>query len=466
MKRINLGQMILSLVLIVFSAFTVILILFDVNKPFYYDFLFLLPLTFLFLSIFCNQLYRLIPSNLGVSIIIILFFCRMVITPLLFTIADYPATITKNIESNTTYSIFLICYEAFAIFSFLLYKVIHKKPLTTSIEHSKKLNYKYFLLLLLILFLILLIIKITPEILLAYRTVFQINDEYFVNFEDAQITKKYGTTFIKKLSLTTGFYLTRAAIILFPAYGIIFFSQKKHTALNKFISLILCFTPLFFIAGAIAKSLIYMICLFLLRSYLYPSKRQNFKLLLTITIGGTVAIAWWLFRVSANNIKSTEIVSFFATRFMTYFSGVNIVSGVFNLPKDLVYKLRYFLYDYLDSIPYGNTIFDLSHEGIQTFFNFYNNTFGQIPTTIGMGWYYFGPIFSPLYSIIFSYISYQSGERVKIERNPFKRLRLLLMIFYFAMGIIMYNIEITFTSFFSLFLPMYFMERIAYKKEK
>ena len=176
-------------------------------------------------------------------------------------------------------------------------------------------------------------------------------------------------------------------------------------------------------------------------------------------------LVWWL----VFNVKTS--LSFYETmsgRLSAYFSGVNIVSGVFNLPYELDYRIKYFLYDFMTTIPFGHTIFGISDPTIQEFFNSYNYSQGQIPTTIGMGYYYFGNIFAPAYSMIFAYLAYRSFYLLEMGKvySPFQYIRLLYSIFVFSMGIVMYNIEITMILVFSVLIPMYILERLAYDSPK
>ena len=465
-KRNNSFQILLCVFISLFSLLVSLILLFDVNKPSYYSLLFLLPLLFSFFSVIFNKLYFEIPSNLGVSLIIILTFVRTVISPLLMFFGDYEGTITYRIDENTSYAILLVVYEMFCIF-LLMYIMISKYNKSTKKENSeiiyseKPIGMKLYALILLILILILFVCNyITPQLLSSYRTIFDITDENFTAFEDSYVTATYGTTFIKKLSLVTGFYLVRALIVIIPAFLIIKFSQKK-TLLRKFLSICCCFIPFFFIGGAIAKSLIYFVCLFLLYNYLFYQSKFTKKSIVLFCFAGIIVIAWWIFRADWNDIAGQ-----FSKRFSAYFSGVNVVSGVFNLPNSFEYKVRYFLYDFTSTFPYGGTIFNISHETVQPFFNYFNYSSGQIPPTVGMSCYYFGPILAPIYSIIFASIAINAGQQFKlrISGNPIRYIRLMLNIFTFSMGIIMYNIEITMTSFFSLLLPMYILERITYQK--
>lgn len=462
----NVFQVLLCLTMSLFALFVSILLLIDIKKPIYYSLLFLLPLSFMVMSIALSKIYNEIPRNLGITMIIILLFVRTVLSPMFMYLGDYSITISYGIEKNTWYAILLVFYETICLFLLIYIKTVNFNKVSNDLSDTRYSSNSYgmriYLIILIALSGILIICQyITPELLSSYRSIFDMSNEFFTNYEDSQTVVKYGTSFIKKLSLVTGQYLIRALLIIWPTYLIVKLSNKK-TYFSKLISAICCFIPVFFIGGAIAKSLIYVVCLLFLYNYIYNNKDFTRKSIKLICFGGIVVIVWWIL-----NIDSQHAMEQFSRRFSAYFSGVNVVSGVFNLPNSMEYKLRYFLYDFTSTIPFGNTIFGISHETIQPFFNEYNFSHGQIPPTIGLGYYYFGPILAPLYSLIFATIAINAGEKLKqsISGNPMKYIRLLITIFTFSMGIIMYNIEITMTSWFCLLIPMYILERISYKKE-
>ncbi|MBQ9796921.1 MAG: oligosaccharide repeat unit polymerase [Clostridia bacterium] len=470
MGRTKVGQMALCFSFIIMGFIATAALLLDFNKPHYYDVLFLMPLVFSLLSFVFYQIYFLIPSNLGVSLIVCLSFWRMVITPLFMSLGDYSVVLQYNLSANTDKAVFLICYEMMAIF-IALYVLCRRsnkqKDGSVVLRGNAKISKIYVLLLIFILVILAFCISTTPELLEGYRTVFEISEQFFVNHEDAYIVEQYGKDFISKLSLVLGQYFMRAAVIIVPAFLIILLLRKQSVSpVAKILSFLMCLLPLFFIGGAIARSLIYCVELFLLRSYMTPSKRTNKRMAFLILVAAVLVIIWWLFRLDVNG-GVDNVFAYFSETFNSYFSGVNIVSGVFNMPNDFEIKLHYFIYDYIGSVPFGNTLFGLTGDRIQPFFNAFNGTTGQIPTTIGMGYYYFGYLLAPLYSILFACIAFKASEKVQQcnTQTPVRYIRLLVMIFSFSMGIIMYNIEILFTNVFSLILPMYIMERISYKKE-
>ena len=435
-----------------------------------YRFLFLLPLSFLVFSSIFKKVYSLFFDNLGVTIILSLYFVRMVISPLFMFLGNYNVSITYNVSQNTTKSILLICYEFFCVIG--LFYILTKKHVNRGkvkadnfiVGDKSGESLLYMKLVLLILMAICICLIITPELIKIYRPITAgFTDKNFTSLEDSYIIGKYSVDFISKLSLVTGNYLMRAVLLILPATFIIATVQMK-IKFYKVISLLFCTIPLFFVPGAIARSLIYVVILFILRMYLINNKPDYKIFIWVFAVCAIFVLLWWGLRsvISGSSVGLFEGLS---SRISAYFSGVNIVSGTFNLPEEFNFKLRYFLYDFTQTMPYGNTIFNTQHEPIQSFFNKHNLSFGQIPTTIGMGYYYFGAILSPVYSIGFAYVAFICGYNFNNSSNPFQYIRLLKSVIDFSMGIIMYNIEITMTSFYTLLLPLYIMERICFKKE-
>lgn len=469
-KEYRLGNWIMILVISTISLICFILLITDSNQPNYYNMLCALPLSFMVISLAFYKIYFFIPQNVGLSLVVFLCFIRNVISPLMMYFGNYYSTISKGISSTTNDAILLVIYENLIVF-FVLYlcvnnnqnRQVNEQPIYKSLsEHGKKVYITLVIMMLAILFLC---IHFTPQLMTSYRPITEINDQFFTNMEDADIVRKYGSSFLSKLSLVIGNYVMRIALLIVPASIIVLMHEKEGLARNvcKIISFLICFVPLFFIGGAIARSLIYIICLLLLREMLYNPTKINRRIVVIAGLEFATILLFWTARDTATNADFRGL----SLKFSSYFSGVNIVSGVFNLPKEFNYRLKYFLFDYITTLPFGNTIFHTSGEmTIQPFFNMYNDSHGQIPPTIGMGYYYFGAILAPIYSIIFVLISFRTGEKIRCKEfnNPFQFARLIYTVFIFSMGIIMYNIEITMTNTLCILVPIMIMEKIAYDK--
>lgn len=467
-RNINLGNLLLLYVFSFLSVLCFILLITDNNRPICYDALCVLPLSFLIFSWSFYKIYLMIPSNMGISLVVTLFFVRDVLSPLAMYMGNYTSTISVGINENTINAIFLIVYENLIVFACLYMCVVNKTDSTIYELPSYKIITKrgkriYIILVMTMLIALIICIHYTPQLLITYRSILEINDQHFANMEDGFIVKKYGTSFSLKLSLVIGNYIMRIALLIVPATLIVLIHDFKNNRVTKYLTLIICFLPFLYIGGAIGRSLIYTICLILLRDSLFNPKSINKHIVLVAALGFITIIIYWTTR----NLENGFDYAGMSKRFSSYFSSVNIVSGVFNLPRNIEYRLRYFIFDFITTLPFGNTIFGTAGETtVQPFFNMYNDSQGQIPPTIAMGYYYFGSLLAPVYSVIFSLIAFRAGEKIRCKNfdNPFQFTRLMYTIFTFSMGIIMYNIEITMTNTLCILLPMVIMERCAYER--
>ena len=456
----------LILTTIILISFSVsIILLADFDKPTHYNLLFVLPLIYALYLLVYAKLFKSFFDNLGITLILGLLFVRLVISPIFKFLGGYNDKIILDASHNTPIAIILVAYETIAIMTtlFLLVKKYPDKENKSNISNcSFQVNRRYIGVLFILVIIQISIFIYTPGLLEGYRSIFGIKDPTFTHLEQTYITQKYGTSFGAKLSLVTGQYLMKLLRLLLPNTIIILINRKKRNKYRKVLSYFVLLSQLFLIDGAIARSIIYILISFLLISYIYPYKRIK-KIAKILIISSISVIFYWLFR---SNLVGGEINQYFSSVFNSYFSGVNIVSGSFNLPKDYGIRLQYFLYDFLKAIPYGNTIFALSETDSQIFFNLVNGTTGQIPTTIGSGYYYFGFLLSPIYSIIFAVMAYKTGQKANQASSLISKLRYLFLTITFSMGIIMYNIPITLTNLFSVGIPMYIIEKFAYGKHK
>lgn len=441
-----------------------LIILADLDKPAHYNLLFVLPLLFaLYLVVYARVLWSFF-DNLGITMILGLLFVRLVISPFFKCLGGYIDVITLNVHSNTPISITLVAYETIAIMT-TMFLLVKKKPHNGKMKNISNssfiVNRKYINSILFILIIIQIAIFIyTPGLLEGYRSIFNISDEAFTHYEQTHIIRKYVTSFGTKLSLVTGSFLMKLLKLLLPSVIIIEINRKKRNKYRQALSYIVVLSQFFLIDGAIARSIIYALILVLLINYIYPYNRIK-KIAKILIISSVAVILYWILRF---NLTGGEMIQYFSSKLNNYFSGVNIVSGSLNLQNDIEIKLQYFLYDFLKSIPYGNTLFSLGESNMAIYFNLINGTLGQIPTTIGSGYYYFGFLFSPIYSIIFTIMSYKMGHKANQTSNLIAKTLYLFLTVTFAMGIIMYNIEITLTNLFSVGIPMHLIEKFSYVK--
>ena len=436
--------------------------------PSYYDMLYLLPLTFGFCCIVFFPVFMKVIDNFGILLIIALFFVRMCVSPALISICGIDETIKINLDENTKQAILLVCYECIVIFATIAILVLKdknkNKKLIFSLNENKERNRVYLFLFVSFAALIIMYI-LEPHIFDVYRTIFSITDPNFSSIENSYIIDKYGTTFVKKFVLVSSNYLIKVLRIVVPCVIMERLSKSKRIYLSRFISLLCVMSSFLVVDGAIARSLYYAVILVFVYIYLFSPKHAMWKILGLFMCGAVLVLTYWVLRYSTSAEKSIKgFFDYFSRALSSYFSGVNVVSGSFNLIRDIKTQLHYFIYDYAKSVPFGNTLFGLTGGELSVWFNEINNSSGQIPSTIGTGYYYFGPVLAPLYSCIFTIIAYKASANSYKTSKALYIATYMLTAFYCALGIIMYNMPITIGNLFQIIIPMFIVARIVYGK--
>ena len=135
-----------------------------------------------------------------------------------------------------------------------------------------------------------------------------------------------------------------------------------------------------------------------------------------------------------------------------YFTGVDNVAAMFNVPSG--YESESFCAGVLGAIPFNSTLFGNHGNKLQHYFNVFNNAYGQIPPTIGAGYYYFGTIISPIISGLFVLMSMKYYKAANKEDASLKYVAHIFCSIVFALGTVMYSPSITLAWYFSWGIPL------------
>lgn len=425
-----------------------------------YELLFVLPFSFSIMLLLSRNCWKEMPENFGITVLTVLEFIRLVVSPILVVSAGYYELVRWNDSSNNSKGIMLIAYEAVCIgLALRVYtKTTHYKTLDIDDAASnRRMNH----IVLALISITLAICVLAPEILIGYRTIFGLfTDISYTSVEQSMIVSEYSSSFFKKLLLVTGNYLFKVVRILVPTY-ILVVIRNRTARVYRIICYAIILSPFFIVDGTIARSLFYSVFLLIIYYQLYGMDMK--KMIVPIVASGILVGVYFWTRFSITG--GTDFVRYMAEKSIDYFAGANVVGATFNLPQDFGTRFKYFGYDLLRTIPYANTIFGLnSGDNIQRFFNLsIGMTGGQIPPTIGMGSYYFSVIFAPAYSIIFARTCKKYGRKSRTAKNPYYRLVYIYMSFITALGICMYSIDVTLLTMTQVILPIYIIARICYK---
>lgn len=135
-----------------------------------------------------------------------------------------------------------------------------------------------------------------------------------------------------------------------------------------------------------------------------------------------------------------------------YFTGIDNVAATFNIPSG--YARETFRAGLLGAIPFNSTLFGNRGKKFQYYYNLYNNAYGQIPPTIGTGYYYFGAFLSPVISGLFVILSMRYYKKSEHMEASLRYVAVVFCSIVFALGTVMYSPSITLSWYFSWGIPM------------
>lgn len=428
-----------------------------------YTFLFVLPITFICFLLITHSCWNEMPMNIGTTVLFALEFIRLVVSPTLVAMSNYYSVITYNQVNNNFMGITLLVYETFCIAFALAIKSKCKYYNYQCID-NKDANRKMSFIVIFALIITIVICYFAPEILKNYRLITGVfTDDEFTNIEQSYIVNKFSINMFKKIMLVSANYVLKIMRVLIPIYLMV--QLKIHNfKFSKTISKFIVISPFLLVDGAIARSLYLTLLFLLIYNFLYGIDVK--KLYFPLVFSFILVMVFFIARFKV--LGFDNIYEYMADKSIDYFAGVNIIGASCNLPTGVEYRHHYFSLDLLRSIPFANTLFKLNpSDYVQIFFNKNNMMFGgQIPTTIGMGYYYFSFIFAPVYSVIFAIICKKNGKKAIEQNNPYYKLIYYYISFICALGIGMYNIEITLGTIVQIIFPIYIITRFSYRREE
>lgn len=463
MNRVN-DYYIVYYLLVLFSLISCFVTLLSFDGPEYYDALFLLPLSFIILLLINTKNINEVFTNFGVILIIALEFIRLVVSPMFLVLSGYYEIIKFNVAANTPKAIGLLVYETIIIAIALRQpiKIRNKRPLShgefcCGISRLHKFMALYTSVLLVV-------CLMAPDILLAHRTIIgAFTDKSFTSMTlDTVIAAN--PTGLKHYMLMISRLLITPYRLLLPAYLIIvlrYYLKKR----NKWLAWLISFFPFLMVNDVIAQSVYFTMFLLLMNCFM---DKVSYKVIVLILVAAVSAvIIYFLGRFLVSKNDGDSLIMDFAERSVTYFSGLNLVSGSFNQPWDLGNKYQYFLYDFLKAIPFNKTLLGLD-TSISSDRLFHSSNFinFEIPTTIGMCYYYFGALFAPLYSFVLARFAKRSSIKLQKENIPLLKVVYMFAAFIFSLGIVMYNVEIACTTLVQIVLPIYIIAKISFRRRK
>lgn len=435
------------------------------NEP-GYGLLPLMPLTFGIMSfVSSNMIKRNIPENYGATLILSLLMIKSVILPLFFQMGNYVTEFRASLVNTMQSAILISVYEIIAVFLTLIaldarnYRYLKKITKKESTVYYNFRVMKFWVIALLIVFILTFIIE--PNCKYFYLSIYNLTDLNFTNNEMSTIIDNYSNGFISKLIMVLHNYLTKIVRFLVPLHFIVLI-HRNNVNYSGFIGCIfVSLINLIIIDGTIARGFMYAFVLLLLTCIVYGREKDFYK----IAIAAIAALGLYFYIRAVFAVGISEAMWSYLSRYIgSYFSSVANTAATLNMNLKWEETLRFIVYDYLESVPFGNTLFGLESISFQKFFNSTNLSYGQIPTTIGTSCIYFGYILAPIYSIAFTIIGYKAGVVAKYSNSVFKKGIFILLAMHCAMAITMYYIKIVLVVIIGTIIPMIIINRLIEKK--
>ena len=429
-------------------------------------FITLLPLGFCLITLLFYKNYRIAKNDVTFLIIEALYFIRMSLLPFLYAFNCNVQLFEgrKYVGGYINKSCLLMLYEFLATQIVIYLHIYLKKINKIKVAHFiVKGDISKFLIIGLSVFIIIVYIFI-PQYATNFKTIFNLSD---VNFTIAEtnVTYQIGTVGrIIKTLFSMSFQIFR---ILLPAYIIRKLDKKNSNSKLILVTLVIaCLMQFLFLTSTFAEAIVACLAIILYYTHLFPEKKKKmFTFVIICTIGIMIlyfSVRYFVKIDTSLYNKSNGPILYMTQIISAYFTGVDNVAAIFNVEKS--FKSEAFKAGLVGAIPFNSTLFGNRGNKLQYFYNNYNGAYGQIPPTIGAGYYYFGIFLSPIISMLFVKLSLIYYDKAQKIDKSIKYIAEIFCSIIFALGTVMYSPSITLAWFFGWGVPMLILSSFTGEK--
>lgn len=473
--KIKIYSLYTSVIAIAFLITTLIAL--DNNVRDGYQLLWLLPLSFIIVSIFTINITNSLLKNLSVTIIWGGYFVRFVLTPLLLMLGDYQVIFRTLTTSNIENAIFLMAYEIFIVFICLEMYLIESKRYNNKININKKNNEAlkledskilHFGLIILSLICVSIVFYI-PQLRDSFTWIFS-NKTDIANLDYNIDTIAIRGTINRALSSLFVFIFDIIRYLI-PIYLLeITHKRFRNSKFGYIISLIICVSPFMIISGSNVQPFIGLIINVVMISKLYPHKSKSMKKFFIIL--GFVLLASILASklIILGDTRGVSGIDSLALTVNAYFPGVGNAAAALNVIDDNKFKTLF--YDVFSTIPFRNSIFPTiaSKEVTLTLlFNRFNAISGNIIPCISGSEHYLGFLLAPFIPAFLACFSIRMKIKAETSNSYWKYFYYMFFSIRVAMIPNLYNhisfISIVINQFIPIYLITIFINRIRLRNK-
>ncbi|ACB62075.1 hypothetical protein Exig_2627 [Exiguobacterium sibiricum 255-15] len=463
-------SLLLSNILIFISIAVSLYILIDKRRPVQYEYLPLLPLFFGTFSIFFINNIKKYFNNTTFTLVYFSYSIRCVILPLILCLngynlllGEYKTIVDYSIlYKNMNFSIILSIYELMIVFlvmrvMFFLEKftsnhiVIKDKVKLENVNNMFGKKAKYFISI--STFIILLSVLFSPQLL-----------DYFSFFIETSEIQNY-TKRIELLNLRnqvppliywTFVTFVRILQVFLPIiliYKIYVKYEEKNQLLGLIFSIFVITIVFTIMTPEKINSVVLALILLIITSNMYEKYKKYIFILLILLISFSIL---GLFYKSGLYKDQPDVNSLFSSTVNAYFSGIINISAAVSMVKPI--NLSIVVSDFINSIPFMSYFFKNYETTPQVYNEFIKGSYTQVTKIIpmiGQGNFYFGFIFSPIFSLVSILLAFFYEKKVKQTKNFIEKYIYLYACISFAISPIMYNLNIAISNFFFILIYTY-----------
>jgi hypothetical protein len=376
-----------------------------------------------------------------------------VLHPFVLFAGNYTTPIGINVALYINSAVGLLIYEMFAITITVIF-ASRQRLSATYREHKKKITIKMLSAILLALVLFCLAAAIlVPDTKNMFRTIFELSDYDFTTVTFKTTTHSAGSLIrIAQTLFSMFFHFLR---IMIPAFSLYFLYHRGKSESSIYcVALIWGILQFMFVTSTFAESIISAVVILLASLKMCPNRRkQMIRTTVFVVFGIFVLFFAVRFNVKYGDVNNMPGMSYISYIVNAYFVGVENVAAIFLVPSEFKWSSLFF--NLYGTIPFNSTLFGLEGLKLQFYFNTYSGSYGQIVPSIASGFYFFGTISAPVFSVFLAYWAVRNGKRASETIYYWKHIVYTFLAIVVSLGIAMYNEAIVLGWFTSWGMPMY-----------
>lgn len=416
------------------------------NNDHNYRIIAVLPIVFLVSNYFL--IFVLVDDvfyNIGYFLFYIQFFIKCVISPLFLLLGHYKSNFHSLNADYIEYAVYLMAYEMIAC-SLVVYftkekSISNRKIKIVMANHSLHTTPFIIFIALILLFFWMFI----PSIRNNYISIFDLINSKSV-FNGVDYTDQFVSGSSNRIATTLFLVLFGSMRLVIPLYIIQGLKEKYDNLISFIASLFIVFIQFMFIPGTLLTAFIIAFILLTYMMRLYKKFQKMTMIVIFCSFAFVMLLLYIWFNYSLIWTRYSSISDYISIQLQSYFPGVCNVASIFRVVRED--RIKTLFDSIIACVPFQSSIFGkslFSHD-LNNIFGATNGLKSQIVSTIGGGWYIFGPVFAPVFSVFFTRVSLINGYKYKRAQNEWRRILYLYMCIQTMLGIGIYNIQTTITN--------------------